>query len=759
MAAAAASGGGIVEPLLKPFEETAPPARYETLETSLARFMEQRVPIESDAELRRRERVMDELKVVFQQWVFSVCRGKGLSEELSRGAGGKIYTSGSYRLRVHEPGADIDSVGVGPKHCEREDFFASFKAALQAHPLVENLRPIESAAVPIMTFDMDGVNIDMLFAKLPLNAVPETVDIDDDNILHSVDEATEKSLNGPRVTNLIYKLVAHNYESFLRVLRVARVWGKRRGIYSNKMGYLGGVNFNILVALICQLYPRATPAYMLCKFFHIFAKWDWPSPAILCRPVDHRLGFEVWNSAQHLYGRAAAEHARQNLMPIVTPAYPAMNSAANVNPWTFRVIKDEFERASRVCKDIETLHLLNSELSFRKSEAELARSWGRLVEPSDFFAKYDTYLAINLLDLSAAAAPDEAQKGAGSEAGEAPLFDEFKAYISSRLRKFVERLGNLPFSQVHLFPKEFEVATAPIEGVSKAASYFVGVVEDVARLREGESLVLTHVWTTFWEKDVARFKRLELTLDVRLDHLKWSKLPEFVFGDEQERNRVKRVRARRRREKLEAENPQPDSISLDDLAKQVEAIVPPLPPDHKPPPDEPPTEPPGPPPEPLEETDLENEHLPKPAPGPAKPEPIGFHNFPSDLPKLGPVLPKWHPMAKKENRDPTKRKITIKFLPNSPEMRAEREKRGEVVDVPNPPEEEPVWRVFRAVLPPEYREHPIDDDDEEEEEEGDQDKLLDQAPAPPVFSGTKRPAEVPVEDLAPDAPMDDSSSS
>ena len=68
------------------------------------------------------------------------------------------------------------------------------------------------------------------------------------------------------MTNLIYKLVSHNYESFLQVLRVARVWAKRRGIYSNKLGYFGGINFNILVALVCQLFPRATPSYLLCKF-------------------------------------------------------------------------------------------------------------------------------------------------------------------------------------------------------------------------------------------------------------------------------------------------------------------------------------------------------------------------------------------------------------------------------------------------------------------------------------------------------------
>jgi len=103
---------------------------------------------------------------------------------------------------------------------------------------------------------MRGVNIDLLFAQLPMNTVPESTDIDNDAILNAVDSASEKSLNGPRVTNLIYKLVAHNYDSFLAVLRVVRVWAKRRGLYSNKSGYLGGVNFNILVGIYVKCFQK-----------------------------------------------------------------------------------------------------------------------------------------------------------------------------------------------------------------------------------------------------------------------------------------------------------------------------------------------------------------------------------------------------------------------------------------------------------------------------------------------------------------------
>ena len=47
-----------------------------------------------------------------------------------------------------------------------------------------------------------------------------------------------------------------NYDSFLAVVRCIRLWAKRRGLYSNKMGFFGGINCNLLVCFVCQLYPQ-----------------------------------------------------------------------------------------------------------------------------------------------------------------------------------------------------------------------------------------------------------------------------------------------------------------------------------------------------------------------------------------------------------------------------------------------------------------------------------------------------------------------
>ena len=49
------------------------------------------------------------------------------------------------------------------------------------------------------------------------------------------------------------------------------------------------------------------------------------------------------------YGLAAGD------MPIVTPSYPAYNSAGNVNPWTLRVMQEELARGSGLAKRAEAL--------------------------------------------------------------------------------------------------------------------------------------------------------------------------------------------------------------------------------------------------------------------------------------------------------------------------------------------------------------------------------------------------------------------
>ena len=81
-----------------------------------------------------REIVLARLSTLVKKFVTKVGVTRGMSEAAASAAGGKIFTFGSYRLGVHGPGSDIDTLCVVPKHVSREDFFDVFEEMLKETP-------------------------------------------------------------------------------------------------------------------------------------------------------------------------------------------------------------------------------------------------------------------------------------------------------------------------------------------------------------------------------------------------------------------------------------------------------------------------------------------------------------------------------------------------------------------------------------------------------------------------------------------------
>lgn len=86
-----------------------------------------------------------------------------------------------------------------------------------------------------------------------------------------------------------------NVDTFRLALRAIKLWAKRHGIYSNILGYLGGVSWAMLVARTCQLYPNAVAATIVQKFFFVYSQWKWPTPVLLKKSSNPNLNFPVWN--------------------------------------------------------------------------------------------------------------------------------------------------------------------------------------------------------------------------------------------------------------------------------------------------------------------------------------------------------------------------------------------------------------------------------------------------------------------------------
>jgi len=119
--------------------------------------------------------------------------------------------------------------------------------------------------------------------------------------------------------------------------------------------------------------------------------------------VDANLGMKVWNPKIH-------HKDRLHLMPIITPAYPAMNSTYNVSDSTLGILKEEFKRATQITTKVEQEGL----------------PWTNLFEKSDFFTKYKAYVQVDVF---------------------APVEEEhrkWEGWIESRLRFLVLNLEQTP---------------------------------------------------------------------------------------------------------------------------------------------------------------------------------------------------------------------------------------------------------------------------------------------------------------------------
>ncbi|CAL8159295.1 unnamed protein product [Prunus armeniaca] len=475
---------GITEPI-----SLGGPTEYDVIKTrELEKYLQDARLYESQEEAVSREEVLGRLDQIVKIWVKTISRAKGLNEQLVHEANAKIFTFGSYRLGVHGPGADIDTLCVGPRHATREeDFFGELQRMLSEMPEVTELHPVPDAHVPVMKFKFSGVSIDLLYAKLSLWVIPEDLDISQDSILQNADEQTVRSLNGCRVTDQILRLVP-SIQNFRTTLRCMRLWAKRRGVYSNVAGFLGGINWALLVARICQLYPNALPNMLVSRFFRVYTQWRWPNPVMLCAIEEGSLGLQVWDPRRN-------PKDKYHLMPIITPAYPSMNSSYNVSSSTLRIMLEEFQRGNEICEAMEA------------NKAD----WDTLFESYEFFEAYKNYLQI---DISAENADD---------------FRKWKGWVESRLRQLTLKIERHTYDmlQCHPHPGDFSDKSRPFH-----SSYFMGLQrKQGVPVTEGEQFDIRATVEEF-KQSVNRYTLLVHGMEIRVSHVKRRNIPNFVFPGE-----------------------------------------------------------------------------------------------------------------------------------------------------------------------------------------------------------------------------------
>ncbi|EDR12242.1 uncharacterized protein LACBIDRAFT_311442 [Laccaria bicolor S238N-H82] len=477
---------------------------------------------ETEEEARTREIVLGRVAALVKKFVRQVSIAKGLSEQAANLAGGKIFTFGSYRLGVHGPGSDIDTLCVVPKHVSREDFFEVFEPMLKDLEGVTEVSGVPEAYVPIVKTKISGIPLDFLMARLALSSIPDDLSLQDDNLLRNLDERCVRSLGatGSRVIDEILRLVP-NVQVFRDALRCIKLWAQRRAIYSNVNGFLGGVAWALLVARICQLYPNAIAGAIVSRFFIIMYQWSWPQPVLLKQIEDGPLQVRVWNPKLYPADRS-------HRMPIITPAYPAMCSTHNVTASTQIIMTEEFKRGA----DIVDKVIVGS------------ATWSELFAKHDFFHKYRYYLQVI------------------ASTGNADLQIKWSGTVESRIRQLVMKLEYVDslilahpfirgFEQVSYCLSEDEVRAVAegeisdsvagrkkedIEGKEGAGpvystTFYIGLaIEPKPTGATGPRRLDISYPTTDFTKLVKMWEKYdEATMGIVVRHIKSSGLPDNVF--------------------------------------------------------------------------------------------------------------------------------------------------------------------------------------------------------------------------------------
>ena len=478
----------------KPILVLEPTAEDLAADAALDKYLHENNMYEDEAEQVKRQEVLAKLSVMLQEFVLRVAERKNIPKDVAKKNNARIYTFGSFRLGVNASGGDIDTLCVAPSYVTRDDFFDVMYKLLESQKDVKELKSVPEAYTPIMTMVYDGVEIDLLFASVGKGLkIDDEFKITDTNNLRDLDEASVRSLNGCRVTDMILNLVP-NIESFRMTLRAIKLWAKRRGVYSNKVGFLGGVQCAMLTCRIVQLYPKSSPSFILPRFFRYLLEHPWPNPVLLTRVAPFPgLRQEQWNPRLNL-------HDRMHVMPIITPAFPSMNSTHNVSLSTLRAMKEEWERGREITKNAGTDE----------------KAWRSLFDPYSLVddPKYRIYVQIDVYALNEAD------------------FLNWSGWLESRLRFFVLSLEQTPMlSGARLFPKPYENDELAPEGSPKGHSWFMGLVPAPREGNQKRKVVIDEPVRAFKTRVCAYTDYNPETMFINVFPCLWKNLPEFLFPD------------------------------------------------------------------------------------------------------------------------------------------------------------------------------------------------------------------------------------
>ncbi len=227
---------------------------------------------------------------------------------------------------------------------------------------------------------------------------------------------------------------------------------------------------------------------------------------MLTKPHDAGFGLPVW---------APGPQTARQVSPMLTPAYPSMNSMANVSRQTLQIMHEEFCRGHEIVDRLWKQH--QKKKNAGEDDAD-PLDWAELFRPSDFFIAYPYYLSLCIVG------PTEAD------------VQTWGGFVESRLRILVSGLlgKSLPLSKIQLWPKKIGACVADRSALltmdqrRNSITYIVGFQVDKLRMR-GSQLNVELQMQHFRDWELSRFSPLVPGMDIMAKTFTCKHLPLICF--------------------------------------------------------------------------------------------------------------------------------------------------------------------------------------------------------------------------------------
>ncbi|KAL2338021.1 hypothetical protein Fmac_012467 [Flemingia macrophylla] len=236
---------------------------------------------------------------------------------------------------------------------------------------------------------------------------------------------------------------------------------------------------------------------LVSRFFRVYTQWGWPTPVMLCPIEENELGFPVWHPRKN-------PRDRSHHMPIITPAYPCMNSSYNVSTSTLRVMMEQFQYGNQICGEIE----LNK------------NCWRALFEQYKFFESYKNFLQVDVV----AADVDDLRS--------------WKGWVESRIRQLTLMIERDTYGKLQCHPYYFEFVDTSRHCAHCA--FFMGLQRKQGEVvQEGQQYDIRGSVEEF-RHSVNMYMFWKPGMGIYVSHVRRRQIPCYVFPDGYKRSRPSR---------------------------------------------------------------------------------------------------------------------------------------------------------------------------------------------------------------------------